>query len=151
MRYIWLCRSLVILHTKICTSTLFLAHFQEAPIQYNESPASTYSNHLSFKTHVLTTHTYLCTADHNLKVRLDWRENCVESWLLSRDFLYGVFTLPASFFLRDLWRSVARESVWEFSRFYSHWRDQLTTSECQDNMSQKYRIAAALFELSEKE
>ena len=32
-----------------------------------------------------------------LKVRLDWRENSLESWLLSRDFLYGVLTLLASF------------------------------------------------------
>ena len=70
-----------------------------------------------------------------VKVRLDWRENSLESWLLSRNFLNGVFTLPASFFsLRDLLRSVVKESVRELSRFYSHWRDQLTTSGCQDNM-----------------
>ena len=41
-------------------------------------------------------------------MRLDWRENSIESWLFSRGFLYGVFTLPVSFSLRDMWRSVAR-------------------------------------------
>ena len=45
--------------------------------------------------------------------------------------------------------SVSRESVREFSRFYSHWRDQLTTSEYQDNISQKCRVAAVLLVLSQ--
>ena len=74
-------------------------------------------------------------------MRLDWRENSLESWLLLRNFLYGMFTLPASFFLSETCEGVSREKVSESSRAsYSHWRDQLTTDECQDNMSQKCSV-----------
>ena len=48
-------------------------------------------------------------------VRLDWRENSLDSWLLSRDFLYGVFTLPAFFFLLETYKGVSRDKVSESS------------------------------------
>ena len=48
-----------------------------------------------------------------LEVRLDWRENSQELTSLAR--LYGVFTLPAIFFLSETCEGVSREEVSESS------------------------------------
>ena len=84
-------------------------------------------------------HTWKPIQHYSIKVRLDWRKNFLESWLLSRDFIYGMFTLPASLFSQRPVKDCREIMCPEFSCFYSHWRDQLTTSECQDSMFQKCR------------
>ena len=70
---------------------------------------------------------------------------------LARLSLWRVYT-TSKFSLSEIYEGVSRENGSESSRASIHtgeWRNQLTTSECPGNMSQKCKAADALLVLKE--